>query len=55
LLCIMPHQKARIVRGAEDFIARHPHYADFDLRFDVVAVAPFRFPRHITNAFGGAR
>jgi putative endonuclease len=55
LECVRPHQKARIVRGAQDFIAKHPHYADFDLRFDAIAVAPNRLPRHIVNAFDSGR
>jgi putative endonuclease len=45
-------QQARIRRGAEAFIARRPVYAGYVVTFDVVLVAPGRFPRHLANAFG---
>ncbi len=48
---ILPNQQQRIRRAAEAFLAKHPQYADFDVRFDAVFVElPFRF-RHIQNAF----
>lgn len=43
--------RQRIVRAAEYYIARHPHLAERPLRFDVVFLAPFAWPRHIANAF----
>lgn len=42
---------ARIVRAAEWFQTHHPHYHGFDFRFDVVSVAPGRWPHHLVNAF----
>jgi putative endonuclease len=48
---IQPIQRARIVRGAEAFLARHPHFAGFDMRFDAVLVAPGHLPRHLKAAF----
>jgi putative endonuclease len=45
----------RIVRAAEYYIARHPALAGRALRFDVVFLAPFAWPRHIVNAFDATR
>lgn len=41
----------RIVRAAEWFRAHHPRYQGFDFRFDVIAIAPGRWPHHLVNAF----
>ena len=43
--------RQRIVRAAEYYIARHPHLAHSLLRFDVIFLAPFTWPRHVVNAF----
>ncbi len=48
---VQPKQQERIRRAAEGFLARHPQYQNFDVRFDVVLVS---FPlnlHHIKNAF----
>jgi putative endonuclease len=29
----------------------HPHYAEFELRFDAMLIAPRRLPRHLLAAF----
>lgn len=43
--------KERITRTASFYLARHPEYAQFDLRFDVILVRfPF-FIRHIQSAW----
>lgn len=42
---------ARIVRAAEWFQSAHPRYRGYDFRFDVISVAPGRWPRHLVNAF----
>jgi len=49
---VTPRQQARIRRAAEAFLARRPAYAGYVVTFDVVLVAPRRWPRHIPNAFG---
>lgn len=41
----------RIVRASEHYLARHPRLMGRDLRFDVIFVAPFAWPRHVINAF----
>lgn len=48
---ILPKQQERIRRAAEVFLARHPEYQNFDIRFDAVLVQlPFKI-EHIENAF----
>ena len=44
-------QQQRLHRAAEDFLARHPAFARFDVRFDVMLVAPRRWPQHIPDAW----
>jgi putative endonuclease len=46
-----PRQRARTARAAELFLARHPAYLDHTLRFDLVAVRPWRLPRHLVDAW----
>jgi len=41
----------RITRAAHFWLTRHPDKADTDLRFDVIFLAPWRWPRHVINAF----
>ena len=43
--------RQRIVRAAEFYLARHPALAGHPLRFDVIFLAPGRWPRHLVNAF----
>ncbi|MCX4348620.1 MAG: YraN family protein [Alphaproteobacteria bacterium] len=48
---ISEQQKARVRRGAEAFLNRHPELQNSDIRFDAVLVVfPFSFT-HIKNAF----
>jgi len=42
---------SRIVRAAQYWLARHPAKAETDFRFDVIFLAPRRWPRHVINAF----
>lgn len=41
----------RIARAAQYWLAKHPQHSGKNMRFDVVFVAPWRWPRHWTNAF----
>jgi putative endonuclease len=41
----------RIARAAALWLTRHPARANAPLRFDVIFLAPFAWPRHIVNAF----
>jgi putative endonuclease len=43
--------RRRIVRAAQYWLIRHQDLANSDLRFDVIFLAPFAWPRHIVNAF----
>ena len=46
-----PSQRRRIERAAAAFLARHPGLSHCQVRFDVILVAPGRFPRHILDAW----
>jgi putative endonuclease len=48
---VTPHQQARIINAAEAWLAAHPQYAEFELRFDAILIAPRRLPRHLLAAF----
>ena len=48
---ITPSQTARIVRAAQVFLQTHPHYSNFDQRFDVILVCPWRLPVHLVDAW----
>ncbi len=48
---LTPHQRRRIVRAAEAFIAGRDEFAALGVRFDVMLVTPRRLPRHIKDAF----
>lgn len=43
--------RRRITRAAQYYIARYPQLAVRDLRFDVIFLAPFSWPRHVMGAF----
>lgn len=48
---VSPKQWQRIEKAAAQFVAANPRLARHQWRFDVVAAAPFRRPRHIINAW----
>lgn len=48
---IQPKQQQRIRRGAEAFLAQHPKYQNFDIRFDAVLIEHNLKILHIKNAF----
>lgn len=48
---ISANQRRRIARAAETFMARNPHLAGSDIRFDAVLVVPGSLPRHICDAW----
>ena len=43
--------RSRITRAAQYWLAHHPAKAGTNLRFDVIFLAPGRWPRHVINAF----
>ena len=44
-------QQQRIIDAAQGWLMAHPEHAEFELRFDVILVAPKRLPRHLKAAF----
>jgi putative endonuclease len=52
---VTPRQQARIIGGAEAWLAAHPDDGQCYIRFDVILVAPRRLPIHIQNAFDASR
>ena len=48
---VTPRQQARIIDAAQAWLAAHPEYAEFELRFDAILIAPRRLPRHLLAAF----
>ena len=50
LVALGPRQRERTARAAELFLQRHPNYRGHTLRFDLVAVRPWRLPRHLIDA-----
>jgi putative endonuclease len=44
-------QRARTERAAEMFLLRHPDHAGCSLRFDLIAVRPWRWPHHLADAW----
>lgn len=45
-----PTQVERLQNAAQLFLAKHPRFASFDARIDVVFVAPWRWPVHLVQA-----
>ena len=48
---VTARQQGRIVNAAQAWLASHPDYAEFELRFDAILIAPRRLPRHLLAAF----
>lgn len=44
-------QRGRIARAASAYLAGHPEFASHRARFDIVLIVPWRWPRHIINAW----
>jgi putative endonuclease len=51
LEALLPRQQQRIARAAGLYLQRHPELAGCALRFDLVAVTPWRLPRHLTDVW----
>ena len=48
---VTPRQQRRIIDAAQGWLVAHPEHAEFDMRFDVMLIAPRRLPRHLLAAF----
>ena len=44
-------QQGRITKAAELFLSKNPRYINYNIRFDLVVLAPFRLPLIIKNAW----
>ena len=51
---VTPQQQVRISNAAQGWLVAHPEHADFDMRFDVILIAPKHLPRHLLAAFDAA-
>ncbi|MEM7569430.1 MAG: YraN family protein [Pseudomonadota bacterium] len=49
LEAITPHQRQRIIRAAQYYIAQHPNLANLNLRVDALCLVPRRWPVHMHN------
>jgi putative endonuclease len=48
---VTPQAQFRIRRAAELYVARNPHLAEHALRFDIIVVTPWSWPRHLVDAW----
>lgn len=48
---VTARQRGRLARAAHVFLAANPRYAGLSLRFDVMLVTPWAFPRHLKDAW----
>lgn len=48
---ITPHQQKRISRAALFYLSRHAKICNYNCRFDVMFVRPWRWPYHLKNAW----
>ena len=48
---LAPRQRRRIARAAEAFVIQRSDLSGLDLRFDLMLVAPLRWPRHWRGAW----
>ncbi len=51
LWAVTPRQQSRISRAAAYWLKSRRDATSRDISFDVVALAPWRWPRHVSNAF----
>ena len=51
LYAIKPQQQKRILRAAENYLAKHKEYEGFDVRFDAILISGLFDVTHIKNAW----
>jgi putative endonuclease len=51
LEAVTPQARIRIRRAAELYLRRNPAFAERALRFDVIVITPWAWPRHIVDAW----
>jgi len=50
---VTPKARERISRAAESWQGKYPALADYETRFDVIAVRPWKWPTHFRHAWRG--
>jgi putative endonuclease len=53
VMAVSPRQARRISAAARHYLSRESQAALGTCRFDIVALSPYHWPRHIENAFEG--
>lgn len=48
---IHSQNQSRVIRASQYFLVNHAAYGDYQVRFDAVLVAWYRWPRHFRHAF----
>lgn len=43
--------QTRVIRASSAFLARHPRYGAFNVRYDAVILSPGHFPKHLKEAW----
>ncbi len=51
LRAVTPCQQRRIKRAATHWMAKHAFAPVLEIGFDVIAITPWKFPRHYINVF----
>ena len=51
---VTPNMKNRITRAGQYFLSSHPALSSCDMRFDLIALAPPFYLRHLDNAWQAA-
>lgn len=49
---VTPKAQRRLIRAAQFWLGRWPKYQDYDPCFDLILLAPGRWPQHLQDAFG---
>ena len=44
--------QSRVMQAAQLFLTQHPTYQDYEVRFDALLIAWYRWPHHLVHAFG---
>lgn len=51
IISVTPSNSRRVENAAGYWMARRPEYADHGWRYDIIAIAPGRWPHHIRDAW----
>ncbi len=44
-------KQQRIIKATNFYLAKHPQFAHFTIRFDVIVITPYALPHHLKHAF----